>query len=100
MKNLILPGVYRFLGENNYTSGFSNLGRVTLPPAMEEHVESFDFYPPPSTGNKIKCTALSYKGELRVSFGSLIESTEIERLFFCTLRKNGIPIRIESNRFY
>ena len=100
IKNMFLPAVYRILGENNYTSGFSNLGRISLPPAMEEHVESFDFYPPPSTGNKLKCTALSYKGDMRVSFGSLIESTEIERLFFCALRKSGVRVRIESNRFY
>ena len=99
-KNMFLPAVYRLLGENNYTSGFSNLGRISLPPVMEEHVESFDFYPPPSTGNKLKCTALSYNGELRVSFGSLIDSTEIEKLFFRSLRKNGVRVRIESNRFY
>ena len=100
VKNMFLPAVYRFLGENNYTSSLSNLGRITLPPAMGEQIESFDFYPPPSTGNKIKCTALSYNGEMRVSFGSLIESTEIERLFFCALRKSGVRVRIESNRFY
>ncbi len=99
-KNLIMPAVYRILGENNYTSGFSNLGRISLPPAMAEHVQAMDFYPPPSIGNKVKCTVLSYNDELRISFGSLIEETEIERLFFAALRKKGIHVRIESNRFY
>ncbi len=99
-KNIIMPSIYRILGENNYTSGFSNLGIVTLPESMAPHVESFDFYPPPSTGNRIKSTALSYNGELRVSFGSLLNETELERLFFTGLRKKGIRVRIESNRFY
>ena len=95
-----MPSLYRVLGENNYTSGFSNLGQVTLPDAMARHVQSFDFYPPPSRGNKVKCTALSYGDELRVSFGSLIRETEVERLFFTSLRKKDIHVRMESNRFY
>jgi len=99
-KNFIMPIIYRILGENNYTSGFSNLGIIKLPESMAEHVGSYDFYPPPSTGNKVKCTALSYNGELRISFGSLLNETEIERLFFTGLRKKGIHIKIESNRFY
>ncbi len=99
-KNLIMPSIYRILGENNYTSGFSNLGRITLPPSMAPHVQAMDFYPPPSTGNKVKCTVLSYNDQLRISFGSLIEETELERLFFTGLRKKGIHVRIESNRFY
>ena len=66
---------------------------------MAQCVETFDFYPPPSTGNRVKCSALSYGGELRVSFGSLIADTEIERLFFTGLRKKGICSRLETNRF-
>ncbi|MDA3956909.1 hypothetical protein [Oceanispirochaeta sp.] len=100
LKNMFMPSIYRILGENNYTSGFSNLGMIVLPNPMSEHIESFDFYPPPSTGNKIKCTALSYKNELRVSFGSLMKETEIERLFYTGLRQKEIRVRIESNRFY
>ena len=99
-KNLIMPSVYRILGENNYTSGFSNLGQIKLPESMAPHIQSFDFYSAPSTGNKVKCTTLSYGDELRVSFGSLIKETELERLFFTSLRKKDIQIKIESNRFY
>jgi len=99
-KNIIMPSIYRILGENNYSSGFSNLGIINLPPEMAECIQHFDFYPPPSTGNKIKSTALSYQGELRISFGSLVNETEIERLFFTGLRKKGIHVSIESNRFY
>jgi hypothetical protein len=99
-KNLIMPSVYRILGENNYTSGFSNLGQIKLPESMTAHIQSFDFYSAPSTGNKVKCTALSYGDELRVSFGSVIKETELERLFFSSLRKKDIRIKMESNRFY
>ena len=100
LKNIILPGIYRFMGENNYTSGLSNMGRISLPKEMEPHVEKFEFFPPPSAGNKIKCTALSWQENLYISFGSLVQETEIERIFYTSLRKQGIPVKIESNRFY
>ncbi len=99
LKDMVLPVVYRLMGENNYTSGFSNLGRIVLPGEMAQHIERFDFYPPPSTGNKIKCTALSWLDKMYISFGSLAEETDIERLFFTNLRKMEIPVKIESNRF-
>ena len=100
LKDLVLPIVYHFMGERNYTSGFSNLGRMELPREMAPHVERFDFYPPPSTGNRIKCTTVSWQEKLHISFGSFIEETEIERIFFTSLRKMEIPVKIESNRFY
>ena len=100
LKNIILPGIYRFMGENNYTSGLSNMGRISLPEEMEPHIEKFEFFPPPSAGNKIKCTALSWQENLYISFGSLVQETEIERIFYTSLRKQGIPVKIESNRFY
>ncbi|OQY32190.1 MAG: hypothetical protein B6241_12200 [Spirochaetaceae bacterium 4572_59] len=100
MKNALLPVLYKLMGENNYTSGFSNLGPIELPGEMAAHIERFDFFPPPSEGNKIKCSAHSWKENLYISFGSLVNETEIERLFFTSLRKMGIPVKIESNRFY
>ena len=100
LKNAVLPLVYRMLGENNYTSGFSNLGKISLPEEMAAHIERFEFFPPPSTGNKIKCTAVSWQDKLYISFGSLVEETEIERFFFTSLRKMEIAVKIESNRFF
>lgn len=100
LKNGLLPILYKIMGENNYTSGFSNLGPVEVPDEMAAHIERFDFFSPPSEGNRIKSTALSWQGNLYISFGSLVNETEIERLFFTSLRKMGIPVKIESNRFY
>ncbi len=98
IKNAVMPVLYNTLGENNYSTGFSNLGQIKLPESMKAHVRSFDFYAPPSTGNLVKCTTLSYGDELRISFGSLLEETELECRFFRALRKRGLAVRIESNR--
>ncbi len=97
LKDIIMPLVYLFFGENGYTSSISNVGRISMPEPLDEHIERFEFYPPPSRGNKIKTTLISYKDKLYFSFGKLTKENAIERIFFRKLRKMGIPIKIETS---
>ncbi len=97
IKNIGLSFIYNFAGDNQYTSNFSNLGKVTLPESLTGYIEGFDFYPPPNPKYKISCTAISYKDRLSISFGKLIEESDIERFFFTKLIKIGIPVKIETN---
>lgn len=97
IKNIGLTFIYNFAGDNQYTSNFSNLGAVTMPECLSNYIEGFDFYPPPNPKYKISCTAISYKDRLSVSFGKLIEESDIERFFFTKLIKIGIPVKIETN---
>lgn len=97
LKNLVMPYVYQFYGENSYTSGVSNLGVLRFPPAMEEHIKRFDVYPPPSKGNKLKITMLSYKGKTIITSGSVTQNRHIETILFRKLRKMGLTARIETN---
>lgn len=97
LKNLLLPPLYRFLAEANYTSGFSNLGKVTLPPELEKRVTRFEFIPPPSPGTRTKAGVVSWKENCYISFGRLIEDPVVEREFFRGLRRYGIPVKIEYN---
>lgn len=60
-------------------------------------MRTLEFVPPPSTVLGVKCGALSYRGHLRLTFGSLLEETALERLVFSTLRSYGIPIQISGN---
>jgi len=97
VKDLGMPSIYKYWGEANYTSGLSNLGRITMPKELEEYIERFECYPPPSIGNKIKIVTLSFKDKLYIFFGKMTVNTEIEKLFFRRLRKMGLPIKIETN---
>ncbi|MCM1991476.1 hypothetical protein [Oceanirhabdus seepicola] len=97
IKDLIMPFVHSSFGEANYTSGFSNMGLVRLPIEMEQHIERFDVYPPPSRGNKIKVTAISYKDNIHITFGKMTYRKDLEEIFFSKIRKMNIPIKIETN---
>lgn len=97
VKNLMLPVIYNVLGENNYSSGLSNLGKVTMPEEISDRIERFEFIPAPSTGLKTKAAVVSYGNKMYISFGRIIREAPIEKLFFRKMRKLGIHIKIESN---
>ena len=97
IKNLAIPFIYSRFGETNYTSSLSNIGLVKLPEEIGRHVDQMDVYPPPSVGNLIKITMLSYKNKTCISFGSVTPNREIEKIFFRKLRKMNLHVKIETN---
>lgn len=97
VKNMILPIVYSTIAEGKYTSGLSNLGKISLPKEIEPYVERFEAYPPPSQGNKIKIVTSTFKDKLYINFGKVTKEKEIEKIFFRKLRKMGLQIKIETN---
>jgi hypothetical protein len=96
-KNLLLSFLSWFYGERTYTTSLSNLGVVTMPSAFAEHIERFDFYPPPNDRTGVNCSVIGFKDVVSVSFGSLLEDRSLERNFFRILVRHGIRVRIESN---
>lgn len=97
LKDLITPSIYSFFGESQYTSGISNMGVVQMPSEIEKFIERFEWYPPPSIGNKVKAAMISYKNSLYFSFGNLSKDRMLEREFFRSVRKKGIHVTIETN---
>ncbi len=96
VKDLVISSVYSRLGEALHSGVLSNVGRVEMPPTLEERIESLHFDLNPNHVMKKACGVLSYKGNLLVSFTSVIESRELERLFFTHLTERGVPVKVEE----
>lgn len=94
LKELILPVIFHLFGERGYTSGISNMGKISLPPELEERISRVEIIPPPSPGNRIKMTCYSFKKKFYVTFGSFSQEKEVERAFFHRLIKHQIPVKI------
>lgn len=97
LKDIITPSIYSLFGESQYTSGLSNMGVIKMPSDIEQFIERFEFYPPPSIGNKVKAMMISYQDTLYFSFGNLSKDRLFEREFFQRVRKKGINVMIETN---
>jgi NRPS condensation-like uncharacterized protein len=89
---------YKLAGPAIYTSVLTNLGTVKVPPAMEPHVETFDFNLGPAQVTNVDCAVLGYRDHLRINFTRVIQEATVERAFFTFLVRQGIPVRVESNK--
>jgi len=97
LKDVALKSIYRGYGENTFSGSLSNLGRITLSKSLRQRVERITFVPPPSPVLGAKCGVLSYGETLTVTFGSLMEETVLERLYFTFLRREGFAVKLRGN---
>ncbi|MFW5800704.1 MAG: hypothetical protein ACOCVC_01615 [Spirochaeta sp.] len=98
IKDLILKVVYRTASEQINSTSLSNIGRLWFPPEVNEQVRWTEFIPPPSPTYGVSVGVVSNKDTLCFSFGSLLQSAEIEKRFFRLLRRQGIHTKIISNK--
>lgn len=89
--------VYSRMGEKLYSGTLTNLGRVVMPEAFSDKIESFQFLPAPSPSNKSSCAIVSFKNNLYINFGRVIKDPIVERKFFRKLKKQGVSVKIETN---
>ena len=97
LKKAFAHFLYSNMGEKLYSGSLSNLGPVNFPRELARHIEKVDFIPGPNPINYSSCSAISYNNSLYITFGRANREAELERLFFTSLIKLGIPVRVESN---
>lgn len=97
LKTLVLKLMYKATGERYVTSTMSNLGRLDLPPEMEQQVERLDVLLGPARKTPLGVAVISACGNTSISFTKTITESGVERVFFTTLIELGIPVLIESN---
>jgi hypothetical protein len=89
--------LYAWRWGTRHTTVLSNLGRVELPPPVDEHVERFEAILNPSAAHGVGCAVVGHGEMLYINFSSIRSGTGIERAFFTRLRKMDITARIETN---
>lgn len=94
LKNLVFSRLRERIGERSFSGVLSNLGRIEVPRDIEPHVASFGVMLGPNPLMKTNCTVLSFRNDLCINFGSVIESRELERHFFTHLAREGIPVSV------
>lgn len=98
LKTIVLRAINAAIGAGSYSGSLSNLGAVELPEPYASRVRRFGFLPSRAKPTGANIGALSWRGELVVCIGSLIESPDFERAFFSRLASLGLPVTVESSR--
>jgi hypothetical protein len=95
-KDIYLGSLYSKLGEKCFSGVLSNLGAISLPQNLQDHIETFDFTIYPNFVMKKSCAVLSYGNDLIVNFCSVIDQTDLERVFFTKLVDLDIPVSVKE----
>lgn len=98
LKQPILAFSYWLVGVRPYTATFTNPGVMALPPSMQPHIQRMEVILGQGTRPSPHCAAISCGDTLEVTFAGTGVSSETERRFFTCLVREGIPVKVISNR--
>ena len=98
IKDFVVRSFYTRVQDKNSSAGLTNMGALKVPEDMKPFIERFDIYMGQPFSSRTNCAIVSFEDVLTINFASSIKEADVERLFFCKLVKDGIHVKIESNR--
>lgn len=98
IKDFVVRQFYTKVQDKNSSAGLTNMGALKVPENMKPHIERFDIYMGQPFSGRTNCAIISFEDVLTINFASSIIEADVERYFFRRLVKDGIHVKIESNR--
>lgn len=98
LKDPVMSLSYQLVAVRPYTATFTNPGPFQVPAAMAPHIQRLELILGQATRPSPHCACISYGNTLNFTFAGTGTSSETERRFFTHLVKEGIPVKVESNR--
>ena len=98
LKDFAVRTFYTKIQDKNSSAGLTNMGALKVPEGMKPYIERFDIYMGQPYSTRTNCAIISFGDILTINFASSIVETDVERHFFRKLVKDGIHVKIESNR--
>jgi hypothetical protein len=94
IKYLYLRYLSHTIGSRSYSGVVSNLGRFILPDQAAPHVRSVGFSLGSNPQYKTNCAVTSFDENLFVTFGSVVESREVERGTIEQFMRDGLRVGV------
>lgn len=98
VKDFVVRLFYTKVQDRNSSAGLTNMGALGVPEGMKPYVERFDIYMGQPFSRRTNCAVISFEDTLTINFTSSIIEADVERYFFRRLVRDGIHVKIESNR--
>lgn len=98
LKNLALTIGFVQLGDNPYSTTLTNPGVFRVPKEMTPHIQRMEMILGQSYTPRVNCAVLSYQNETTIAFAGTLKETHVERDFFRWLVKDGVHVKVISNR--
>ena len=98
LKNPIVAHNYRTRGVRPFSATFTNPGAFTVPQAMASHIRHMEVVLGQATVPRPHVASISYGNVMEITVAGTQAETDTERDFFRFLVREGLPVRVESNR--
>lgn len=98
LKNPIMSLAYHLTGVRPYSATFTNPGAFSVPEEMASHLDHMEVILGQATRPAPHCACISFGNTMAVTFAGTGVSSQTERRFFTHLVREGIPVKVESNR--
>lgn len=98
LKNPVMAFSYWLVGVRPYSGTYTNPGPFPVPPEMEPHIQRMEVMLGQALRPSPHCASISYGNTMAITFAGTGVSSETERRFFTQLVKEGVPVKILSNR--
>lgn len=98
LKDLVVRTFYAKVQDKNSSAGLTNMGALKVHPDLAPYLERFDIYMGQPFSSRTNCAIISFQDTLTINFASSIKEADVEQYFFRKLIKDGIHVKIESNR--
>ncbi|MCR5503717.1 MAG: hypothetical protein K6F53_11990 [Lachnospiraceae bacterium] len=79
------------------TATMTNIGEIPVDETYKPFIERFHANIAMSKGQYLKGTICAYEGAYVFTFSTILADTSIERAFLSRLRKDGVPVSVETN---
>ena len=98
LKNPVMAFGYWIAGVRPYSGTYTNPGVFQVPEAMAAHIERMEVVLGQATNPRVHCASISYGNTMAITFAGTQKETDTEREFFRFLVRQGIHVKVESNR--
>ncbi len=98
LKNMIINGIFKRVGESGVSATITNLGSMVLPKEMQPYAAHVEVILGPASTGRCNCAAISLGDEMTLAFSRNIKESTLEREVLRFLVKAGIPVLVESNQ--
>ncbi|MDY3014856.1 MAG: hypothetical protein SOR61_06695 [Evtepia sp.] len=98
VKNFALNLGYRLAGSRPFSTTFTNPGPFTVPQEMIPHIQHVEVMLGQSYAPRVNCAVISFQDTLEITFAGTVKETDVEREFFRHLVKDGLHVKVTSNR--
>ena len=98
VKNVIMLRSYPKSGVRPFTATFTNPGYFALPEPMARHVEHMEVVLGQAAVPRPHVSAIGYGDTMEITVSGVQRERDLEREFFRFLVRDGLHVRVESNR--